>query len=64
MKNLNEKKIKKELIQIIKNTNIEEIIYEPRYFESPVLPTIDHKSKDCIGAIITIKILNKKGSAK
>ena len=64
MKNYNESIIKKQLIKIIKSANVEEIIYEPRYFESPVLPTIDHKSKDRIGSIITIKTLNKRSTAK
>jgi hypothetical protein len=64
MKRLTEKGIKNQLKEIINKNKIEQVIFEPRYFESPVLPTFNHKNKDVIGAIITIITLNRKGSCK
>jgi hypothetical protein len=49
MKKLNSKKIKKQLVDLINKSIIEEIIYEPRYADG-----CDFK-KDLIGSTITIR---------
>ena len=49
MKTITQKQIKKELIKVINNSKIEDVIYEPRYYEGYEL------KRDLIGSTITIR---------
>ena len=56
------KSIKKNLIEMIKNSKIEEVIYEPRYSEITYISRNDNFSEKWIGSTITITTsLQKKG---
>ncbi len=58
MKAITQKELKKELIKIINKNEIEEIRYEPRYFD-PLQLSVHFKIPQLIGSIITIKIKGK-----